>query len=148
MSSITHTQTTELSGSNMSKISLTDGYWFYFDVDNIQIAAWGSAWSGKEVVYLNDDPVSECRNIGRNSEHSFTHAGHSYRVEYNVTSMMRGEIHALLYRDGELFAEQSQAYVEKGKSGWKSFLKTFFSFFVGGFIVGALGAWLALNIFA
>ena len=147
MTSLTQQILTDETENSMSKISLRDGYWFYFNTDDVQIAAWGSAWSGKEIVYLNDDPVSEGRSLGTSSEHTFTHAGHEYRLEYKVTSMMRGEIHALLYKDDALFAEQSLAYIAKGKGGWKSFLKTFLTFFIGGFAVGALGAWLTLNVF-
>ena len=117
----------------------------YFQDGDDEIAVLGSGWSGKEIVYFNDNPVSEDRNIKFTSNHEFTKNGKHYRVVYTVASMMTGEVHCKLYIDDNLVDEQQKAVlVKKGKSAWKAIL----IYFVVGMVFGYLGAKLALYFVA
>jgi len=113
----------------MEHVSITKGYWFYFQDGENEIAVFGSGWSGKEIVYFNDDPVSEDRNIRFKSTHEFTKNGKHYRIVYEVVSMMTGEVNCQLFIDDVLTDEQNKAVVvKKGKAGWGTIL---FMFLVG-----------------
>jgi len=125
-------------GDTMGSISLTNGYWFYFQDEGLDIVAHGSAWNGKEVVYVNEDPVSEKRVLTKfKSEHDFRHSGKDYRVEFEMVSIMRGELECRLYVDGELHSSHSKAFVDRQMNGWQFLLKLA-GLFVAGFIFGYL----------
>lgn len=47
----------------MSQISMKKDLWCHFDYEGHNIAVHFSNWSGKEVVYVDDHPVSEKRNF-------------------------------------------------------------------------------------
>lgn len=127
--------------NNMKKVSFTNGYWFYFPVESGQVVVHGSGYSGKEVVYVNDDPISEKRNLGMSSSHSFLFNTKSYRVEISVVSFWRGEVKVSLYEDDKLVGEQNKAMVE---GNFKDYLLKVGLFFLGGMAVGALGALILL----
>ncbi|WP_235312412.1 hypothetical protein [Paraglaciecola algarum] len=132
----------------MKSVSIRNGYWFYFEVDGLDIAAHGSAYSGLEIVYINDNPVSEKRNLfSTNGTHVFQHQGKEYKVIFETTSILRGELICKLYIDGKSYAEQTKAYVESSAKGAKTFLKSFLTFVVIGGGVGFLVGYLA-RIFA
>lgn len=133
---------------NMKSVSIRNGYWFYFEVDGLEIAAHGSAYSGMETVYINDNPVSEKRNLcSTNGTHTFQHQGKEYKVIFEMTSILRGELVCKLYIAGKLHAEQTKAYIESSAKGAKIFLKSFLTFVVIGGGVGFLLGYLA-RIFA
>jgi hypothetical protein len=48
---------------DMNSVSMINGYWYYFEVDGLEITAHSSAYSGKQTIYINDNPVSEKGNI-------------------------------------------------------------------------------------
>jgi hypothetical protein len=39
------------------------GFWFYFEHQGHDISVHGSAWSGKETIYMDNHPVSDKRNL-------------------------------------------------------------------------------------
>ncbi len=133
-----HTKTVE---KTMGKASILKGYWFYFQDGDIDIAAFGSGFSGKETIYLNDNPVSEARSFGRRSSHSFQHNGKQYQVVFNVTSMMKGELECELYIDGKLHSKEIKAYITSVNP--KTLALKVGMFFVIGFAFGFLGAKIA-----
>lgn len=117
-------------------VSLKGGYWFYFQDGDDEIAIFGSGWSGKEIVYFNDNPVSEARNLKFISNHEFSKGGKDYRIVYKVESMWRGEVHCSLYINDKLHDTQKKAVmVKSAKSVWKAIS----FYFVIGFIFGFLG---------
>ena len=121
----------------MSSANFIDGFWFYFQDGDTDIAVHGSAWSGKETVYVNDNPVSSKRELLKLvSEHEFVHNGHQYRVRYHVTSLIRADLECSVYKDGQLLAAQTKGVVKTAKQGWLTILKMF----VFGLIFGALAA--------
>ncbi|NNJ71796.1 MAG: hypothetical protein HKP09_01305 [Enterobacterales bacterium] len=138
-----HNKNTPLEeGNKVEKTSVFNGFWFYFQDGDDEIAVFGSGWSGKEVVYFNDNPVSEDRTFKFESTHEFTKNNKTYKIVYKVISMLTGETHCLLYIDGELKDEQKKAVIAKG-SGKKALL-SILGFFAVGMIFGYLGAKVAL----
>ncbi len=114
----------------MQNASLFKGYWFYFQDGDTEIAVHGSAWSGRETVYVNDNPVSDKRVLHKlKSEHKFTHNGKEYRVVFDVTNPLTGAIECSLYSGytgRKLLAKQTKAFIEKGnKSVWVTLLTLF-----------------------
>lgn len=128
----------------MATVTLIDGYWFYFQDEGTDIAVHGSAWSGKETVYVNDNPVSDKRALlSCVSEHEFTHGAHDYKVRYEVTSLMCGALECSLFKDGTLLASQKKAYIEKNKNTWMKVLFLFFAGFGFGSAVASLVKYFA-----
>lgn len=108
----------------MSKVSMSNGYWFYFKHNDNDISVHGSAWSGKESVFLNNHPISIKRNLTRFSgNHSFSEKGVDYRVQIKLTSFWKGGVSASLYADEELISTEDLAFIPNAKNGQKSSAK-------------------------
>lgn len=94
-------QTARNPGTSRMKLSLRHGIETWFDVDDITIRVWGSAWNGKEIVRIQDEHgeriVSELRSLRFVSPHEFDHGGHRYKVEIRIKL---GMAEVRLYRDG------------------------------------------------
>ena len=88
-------------GPSRMKLSLSTGIETWFDVDDITIRVWASAWTGKEIVRIEDSQgeriVSEKRSFRFTTPHEFSHGGHRYRVEVRVSL---GIAAVRLFRDG------------------------------------------------
>ena len=107
-------------------ISPTKGYWFYFQDGEDEIAVFGSGWSGKEIVYFNDNPVSESRNMKFKSIHEFTANGKHYRIVYEVVSMLKGQVKCKLFINDEQTDEQDKAVlVKEGRMSWTALIVSF-----------------------
>ena len=128
--------------THVELISPIKGYWFYFENGDDEIAIFASGWSGKEVVYFNDNPVSESRNFRFTSVHKFTKNSVRYKIVYKVVSMLTGEVHCELHINNNLIDEQTKAVVARGsaKKAWLTIL----GYFGVGMIFGYLGAKIAL----
>ena len=84
-----------------SKKAFLNGRTFEFKDGSLLIECWVSSFSGKEIIKVNGQPVSTKRNLfKRQSLHSFVFEGVRYEVELNVISMMTGELHCVLIKDG------------------------------------------------
>lgn len=118
---------------DMSQVSMKNGFWFYFEYEGNDISVHGSAWSGKEVVYVNNHPVSIKRNIfSRTSTHHFSVSGKQARIEYNLVKLLTGELNVSLYVDDVLIAYESKAYRPTRNSGPKAIAMIVVSAIVGG----------------
>lgn len=88
-------------GTSRMKFSLRHGIETWFDVDDITIRVWGSSWTGKEIIRVQDQNgeriVSEKRNMRFVSPHEFEQGGHRYKVEIRLKL---GLAEVRLYRDG------------------------------------------------
>ncbi len=82
-----------------SRASYLGGYWFIFSDEGRQVAAWGSSLTGVERIYVDGTPVSERRNMERQSGHDFSAGGRRYRVSFEVE---RPTLRCRLERDGEV----------------------------------------------
>lgn len=103
------------------KVSLTQGYWFYFDDEGTQIAAHGSALSGKEIVFIDGEIASTKRSFRRKSNHDFEYKGRNYQIVFFMESILNGTLYCSLYKAGELLSTTSKSYSMKTFS-WKTFL--------------------------
>jgi hypothetical protein len=118
---------------DMSQVSMKNGFWFYFEYEGNDISVHGSAWSGKEVVYVNNHPVSIKRNIfSRQSTHHFSVAGKPARIEYHLVKLLTGELSVSLYVDDVLIVNESKAYRPKKASGPKAIAIIVLSAMAGG----------------
>jgi len=129
-------------------VNLRRGIRAFFDIDDITISFWGSAWTGLEVVEIDDRTVSRKRSLRFLTRHQFEHAGVRYEVVFRVISLLRGEMEIELYRNGELIdsdrARQNKMGINPktgGFSVWRAVLQIA-PFFVGGMAVGAGAAFL------
>ena len=120
----------------------------FFDVDDITITFWGSAWTGLEVVKLDDRVVSRKRSLRFQTRHQFEHAGVRYEIVFRILSLLRGAMEIELYRNGELIdsdrARQNKIGIDP-KTGEFSFWRALLSiapFFIIGMAVGAGAAFL------
>jgi len=130
------------------EVGLRKGIRAFFDVDGITISMWGSAWTGREVVTVDDRVVSRKWSLRRVTPHHFEHAGIRYKLVFRVVSMLRGELHIELYREGELVDSdhfrQNQFGIdpETGKFSAWCLAKKLAPYFVLGMLAGAAAAWL------
>lgn len=121
------------------------GYKFYFHEGDNQIACFGSFFSGKEEVYINDDLVSTKRNFGFKSIHEFELEGTKYSVIYDVVNAITGKVECSFLRGRLNIATQSQSlFSENPKAGASIVLWCF----IVGFTFGALGYAFAHILFA
>lgn len=126
-----------------SKDALLKGYSFLFKDGDTTIECWGSTFSGKEKIKVDGNVVSEQRNMtSRKSLHEFDHQGINYEVEFNVISMLTGELHCILIKDGVHF-ETKKLIVTKGRKNEPYSKKKFWRDFAVstgiGFICGFVG---------
>lgn len=128
-----------------SFLSMSKGLNFYFDTEGSQIYLWGSAFSGKEEVYVNDTLVSSARSWRKTNRHHFTINGTPYSVVTGVRSwkdMFTGCYFAELYRADRLIDEDQVYYAGGDKNGesfsWKRFAIDLIPWFVVGGLVGFL----------
>lgn len=126
--------------------SFKDGYWYEFSDGEDEIAVHGSAWTGKETVYFNDEIVSDKRNLtSLKEEHIFEKSGHSYRVQMITTSLLKAEVLVQIWKDDVFIGSKAQSLaqtIDIKKNLWK-FLLALVAFFAAGFLVGTLVAKVA-----
>jgi hypothetical protein len=123
------------------QVTVRNGYWFFFEDDNNKIAMHGSAISGKETIYVNDEVVSETRNYRFKSEHLFKIKGVKYKVEFKVKNMLKGELVCRLFREDKLLKTETKAYFQKDN---KTILITSLA---TGFITGLVIAFVFLKFY-
>jgi len=130
------------------EVGLRKGIRAFFDLDDITISFWGSTWSGREIVTVEDRVVSDKRSLRFRTPHHFEHAGVRYKLVFEIASLLRGEFRLKLYREGELVDSdrfrQSDLGVdpETGRfSAWR-LARKLAPYFVLGMLVGASAAFL------
>jgi hypothetical protein len=112
------------------------GYKFYFQEGDNQIACFGSFFSGKEDVYINDDLVSTKRNFGFKSVHKFEFEGTKYSVIYELKNAISGKLDCSLLKGNMQIATQSQSLFSENPK--KAAITVLWCFIVG-FAFGGLG---------
>jgi len=129
--------------NNMSKVTIKHGFWFFFEDDEIEIAVNVSAFSGKETVYVNDNPVSERRSYGFLSLHNFQYKGKHYRVKCDVINIWTQKIECSLSINGKLQFTETKAYITGGIVGFIKIL----AFWIGVGATVGIAASLAIYFF-
>ena len=106
------------------------GYKFYFQDGDNQIACFGSFFTGKEEVYINDDLVSSKYSVGFKSKHRFQFAEDDYQVEYEMENIFSGRVAWSFFKNKQLIEQQKQTVLKDPK---KAVL-----FIVSCFLIGVL----------
>ncbi len=96
--------------TDINKPSARHGYWFYFDIEGIKITAFGSAFSGKEIIFIDDDIVSECRSYRVSNGHKFEYQGSQYEVRFTMQNILTGNLICEVFKDGKKIATENKAY--------------------------------------
>lgn len=136
-------------GNGRMEVGMRKGIRAFFDVDDITIAFWGSAWTGREVVTVDDRIVSKKLSLRFTTEHRFEHAGIRYKLVFRILSMLVGHIRIELYREGKLVDSDEFRQTGHGsfdpRTGrvriWRTILKLL-PYFVLGMLAGSAAAWL------
>ncbi|MFT5923702.1 MAG: hypothetical protein ACI9LE_000687 [Paraglaciecola sp.] len=129
---------------NETDLTKKRGYKFYFQADDNQIACFGSYFSGKEEVYINDELVSSKRNFGFKSVHELELEGTKYRVIYDIINPFIGKVECSFLKGRKSIATQSQSlFSDNPKAGASIVLWCF----IIGFTFGALGYTFAHFLF-
>ena len=138
---------TIVKGNTMSELNIRSGYWFFFEVGQDQIAVFRSAYSIKEAVYFNDNPVSDRRRHGFDSKHEFHQKGKHFEIKINLISILRGAIECELYIDGQLHGKETKAFITDASPIEVLKNLTLFSAIglLFGFLGAAIGFWFLLN---
>lgn len=97
------------------KVSLWGERKSVFEADGHEIILWMSAWSGREIVELDGQRVSDLRSLSGGT-HEFEHGGHAWRVEVTTESVTEGIQRVELYRDGERVGID-RMQIDEGQSG-------------------------------
>jgi hypothetical protein len=130
--------------NSMSRVTLKSGFWFFFEDEGIEIAVNASAFSGKETVYVNDNPVSEKRSYGLLSLHNFQYKGKHYRVKCDVVNIWTQNVECSLSINGKVQFTETKAYITGGIKGFIKLLVLWIGF---GATVGFAAASLAIYFF-
>jgi hypothetical protein len=99
------------------RVTVRHGYWFYFNDGGVKITAFGSGYSGKEIIYVGDEEVSSKRAMRIRSSHKFAHGGHHYGVEFVLVNFWTGELECVLSKDGAEIERATKAYFVKEEGG-------------------------------
>lgn len=136
-------------GNGRIEAGLRKGIRAYFDIDDITIAFWGSPWTGREAVTIDDRVVSSKWSLRFVTEHRFEHGGIRYKIVFRVVSMLRGELHIELYREGELADSDHWCQTKNlgmdprtGRFSTRRAILRIAPYFVLGMLAGSGAAWL------
>jgi len=111
------------------------GYKFYFQDGDDQIACFGSYFTGKEEVYINDELVSDKRSINVTSQHQFELSGNTFNVKFEMLNILTGRLQCSLFKNKKLVKSYEQSSLFNNP---KTSLKVLAGCFLGGLIGGYL----------
>jgi len=134
-------------GGSRMEVDARHGVRGYFDVDDVTIGVWGSIWTGREIVTVDDRIVSDRRSYRRATPHHFEHAGVQYKLVFRVGSILQGEYIVELYRNGSLIDNDRVTHInmmdpETGQFSWRRVARKLAPYFVIGMVFGAGAAFL------
>jgi hypothetical protein len=115
------------------------GLWCRFDYEGHHIAVHFSIWSGKEVVYVDDHPVSYKRNLLRfTSRHNIDIEGKPHVIELEVENPFIHRVEVRLKKGASTLKRQSTALFGANKKTALVLLSLFSGFLVFGGFTGYL----------
>ncbi len=98
--------------NNDVPVTISNGYWFYFDVDGHNIAVFGSTWSGRETVFVEDEIVSNFRNLFRlEGRHVFSINNADYTISLKMENLITGQLCCTLRKGKQVIGEQRKGYI-------------------------------------
>ena len=109
---------------------------FIFDINGTTITARGDKFSGKEQILINGELKSEKKTLAKVSEHNIEFEGQSYRIVFQVHSILTGRMNCDLFIDDEHINSLKLTMVRKNSIPVLVFLTaTVTAFFIGYFQV-------------
>ncbi len=126
--------------------SFKNGFWFFFNHKGHEIVVFCSAVSGKEIVYVDEEEVSNKRSLRMSTLHSFEIEGEPLSIEVTLLSLLTTDVRCVLFVGKEKVAEERKSIslkVGKYKLAGK---KALLFYFACGFVGGLVGA-LSVNLF-
>jgi hypothetical protein len=126
-------------------LSRKDGYTFYFQQGDDQIACFSSCITGRELVYVNDELVSSSLNWGFTSAHDFKHNMTNYRVTFRLKNPLNMKVECSLADEQKTVSVQTKLLFSIGE---KPALGLLLKCFIIGFAVGGVGYFLSKLLFA
>ena len=131
----------EIDNQDVEKIGgralFSKGFNYKFNVEGHEVHAWRSAKSGKEKVHVDGNLVSSKWGFTRKSLHTFTVNNISYELEFNMVSLLTGELHCILIRKGVHLETQKQVAKYTANKTLTKWIVLFY--FVIGFAFGFFG---------
>jgi len=90
-----------------SKADFSKGVWMVFNSDQHIVRVWLSLLTGKEIIYINDEAVSQRRNITSfNTVDSINHRGDHFDVEIDTESLAPYKLNCSVFINGEYIETQ------------------------------------------
>ena len=113
------------------------GYKFYFQDGDNQIACFGSYFTGKEEVFVNDELVSDKRNQKIASGHLFKHGKDDFEVRFEMRNILSGRLECSLYKNGQFIKsyQKSSLLNNSPRASLKVIAGCFFGGLVGGYLL-------------
>ncbi|GMM85407.1 hypothetical protein ABMY35_02320 [Pseudoalteromonas sp. BZB3] len=100
----------------------------YFQDGDNQIACKANFYNGKEYVYINDELVSEKRNIGFKTVHEFEFESNPWQVTFDVVNLITCKTECVVIKNKKIIGRKTL-----DPFSWKALFK----FFIYGVIFGA-----------
>ena len=86
-----------------SEASYTRGIWFVHHEQDSIVRVWLSLLNGKERIFVNEEVVSEKRNVtSMSTRHECMHGGSHYFIDVKNLSLGMGDFQCGIFRDGKL----------------------------------------------
>ena len=95
------------------------GWWFYFDVEGHQVAVHGSALTGRERIWIDDEEVVNMISWQFRTEHRIAVDGRPLIVEFAMEDWKTGHVSCELKSDGARIAFAESRLMDT-RSFWKS----------------------------
>lgn len=128
-------------------VTFKSGYVFTFNDNGHDFEVRGSAWSGKEEVYVDGQLVAKKLSFKRRSVMAFEMNGTQYEVEFYMANMRTGELHCSLIKEGVHVKTSKKALTPVNQINGKTLpIITFFGFVLGG-VAGYLVTSLLFKLF-
>ncbi|WP_440054796.1 hypothetical protein ACSLBF_01085 [Pseudoalteromonas sp. T1lg65] len=117
--------------SKSNKIANASYRVFFQDGDD-QIACYANILTGKEYVCINDECLSEKRNLGFKSRHVFTHNEQQYDVTFDVINGFTCETECLVVKDKLIIGRKTSSPFNSRQA----LTKVLLTFLAGGLVAG------------
>jgi len=115
----------------------------YFQDGDNQIACKANFLNGREYVYINDELVSEKRNLGFKSNHTFEYKGANWTIIFDVISMLTSETECSVWKGKKIVGKKSLKPFEQNP---KLMIKAIAIFFGCGLFFGVVCAMIGFSI--
>jgi hypothetical protein len=88
------------------------GYWFHLSIDNHDVDIHGSAFSGREQLWIDGQPVFDTRSFKMKTEHTIDIDDEVYTLSIGYNSIwdqVRGSLSVSVHQGDELIAAATES---------------------------------------